>query len=299
MMANCWRESGEEASPLRTRKFLALMMAEGGPGAIMPRLMETISSKPALIATNRLRQTLAALARILDQTMNDVSVVDSEFQARIEQAAQEQEATLRRRTADRLKFAVEEAEQNARVQVTEELQGRFTQEIAAAVESVRNEMNTERMQLKQEVQRMTEAAAEWAVERAQLMDDAQRASQLFEQSRDEHNRALAETDEAAAIALERQIATTVDRVRAELTARWNAERAQLVVERDRATQSMAERESQHQRALAEVQRVAANNLDNKMAKALEQWETERAELIAEIQRAQHQLSETTSNYQRQ
>ncbi|PYS42701.1 MAG: hypothetical protein DMG14_03145, partial [Acidobacteria bacterium] len=81
--------------------------------------------------------------------------------------------------------------------------------------------------------------------------------------------------------------------------RWNAERAQLVVERDRATQSMAERESQHQRALAEVQRVAANNLDNKMAKALEQWETERAELIAEIQRAQHQLSETTSNYQRQ
>ena len=85
----------------------------------MPRLMETISTKPALIATNRLRQTLAAVARLLDQSMNDVSVVDSEYQARISQAAQEAEATLEQRIAERLKSAIDDAEQNTRVLVTE------------------------------------------------------------------------------------------------------------------------------------------------------------------------------------
>src|SRR5262245_66047392 len=120
----------------------------------MPRLMETISTKPELIATNRLRQTLAAVARLLDQSMNDVSVVDSEYQARISQAAQEAEATLEQRIAERLKSAIDDAEQNTRVLVTEELEGRLKEEIVAAVE---------------------QAAAEWARERAQLTADVQRA----------------------------------------------------------------------------------------------------------------------------
>jgi hypothetical protein len=244
----------------------------------MPRLMETISTKPALIATNRLRQTLAAVARLLDQSMNDVSVVDSEYQARISQAAQEAEATLEQRIAERLKSAIDDAEQNTRVLVTEELEGRLKEEIADAV---------------------GHAAAEWERERAQMTADVQRANQLLEQSREEYNRELAETDEAAAIALDRQIVTAVERVRTELRARWDAERTQLVAERDRAIHSLAERDSEHQRMLADVQRVAGDNLDDKMAKALEQWEMERAELIAEIQRAQHESAESASNHQRQ
>src|SRR5207249_3724171 len=42
--------------------------------------METVGTKPALRATDRLRQTVAALAKLLDQTMIDIQALDSELQ---------------------------------------------------------------------------------------------------------------------------------------------------------------------------------------------------------------------------
>jgi len=171
-------------------------------------------NKPALRATDRLSQATAALARLLDQVMNDIQALDSEVQEQVQAAAQQAEAVLLQQGAERLKAAVEEAEQNTRTLVASEAEARFSQKTAAAVEAARNELITERTQLSQELERLKSAATDWEAERARLIADCERANHLLEGSRKEHDRALAETDEAAAIALELQIRTAVNRVRA-------------------------------------------------------------------------------------
>src|SRR5262249_28168245 len=170
----------------------------------MHRLMDTVA-KPALRGTDRLRQTLAALARLLDQTMNDLQTVDSEFQERLLKTAQEMEESVGRQTAERVRAAIEEAEQNTRSLVTDELEASFKQQMTAAVEAAREGLMAEQAALSQELDRLKQASAEWEGERTRLLAQCERANQLLEQRRDEHDRALAETDEAAAIALERQI----------------------------------------------------------------------------------------------
>src|SRR5215470_13072619 len=152
--------------------------------------MET-ATKPGLRTTDRLRQTIGALAKLLDQTMNDVQKMDSEFQERIQQAVHEVEASLKQQAADRSKAAAEEAERNARVQVTEQLQARFDKQIAAAAETAHNELATERAQHKQTQERLKQTTVDWDRERAQLVAESKRANQLLEQTRDEHNRAMA------------------------------------------------------------------------------------------------------------
>src|SRR5262249_10204997 len=47
---------------------------------IMRPAMETVMTKATLRGTDRLVQTVAALARLLDQTMNDIQALDSEVQ---------------------------------------------------------------------------------------------------------------------------------------------------------------------------------------------------------------------------
>ena len=251
----------------------------------MPPLMETVA-KPALRATDRLRQTLAALARLLDQTMNDIQALDSEFQQRILQTAQETEASLEQQTAERLKFAVEEAEQNTRALLTEELQARFDLQLGP-MEAERKELTAETEELRQEVERLKQAAADWESERTHLLSESQRAAQLMEQSRDEHNRAIAETDEAAAIALERQIATAVNRVRSELTARFDSERAQLLAERNRAQQRLAEAAAEYEQKVNEAVGSVRSDLKDgseRLLRELEQVKETCAQLEAERNR---------------
>ena len=151
--------------------------------------METLITKRALHTTENLAQTAAALARLLDQVMNDIQAVDIEFQEQVQEAVRQTEAYVEQQDAERVKLAVKDAELNTRTRLTAELEARFNGERAAAVEAVRDELTAERDQLRQELDRL----------------------------QNEHERALAETDEAASIALERQIATAIDRVRAELT----------------------------------------------------------------------------------
>jgi hypothetical protein len=157
-----------------------------------------------------------------------------------------------------------------------------------AVEIVRNELTVERQRFNQELERMQQAASDWETERAQLVADCQRASDLLEQARQDHDRALAETDEAAAIALERQIATAVERVRAELTARWEPERAKLVGERDRAST-----------AFVELERSARENLEKQLAAAREKWDTERDKLVADNDRSRKHFAEAVSDHDRE
>jgi len=174
--------------------------------------METAMTKPTLRSTGRLTQTVAALAKLLDQTMNDIQALDADLEAaQVDQAAVEQQG------AERLKSVVEEAQLKA-----------------------------------SELERMREAAGAWETEREVLYAECERTRQMVEQLKREHDLALAETEEAAAIALERQIAGAVERVRAELTAQFEADRATLVADRNRAQQRLADVAGEYETKLAEV-----------------------------------------------
>ena len=151
-------------------------------------------TKASLRGTERLSQTVAALARLLDQTMNDIQVLDSEFQ--------------------------EEVDRNSR-----------------------------------EVERLREACSNWDVERAGLLAECEHARDLVERVKRDHEQALADSDEAAAIALDRQVNTQVERAGAEMTARWEADRATLVAERNRAQQRLADMSAECDTLRAELEKV--------------------------------------------
>jgi hypothetical protein len=262
--------------------------------------MET-GTKSSLRAADRLGQTLAALARLLDQMMNDVQAVSSEFRERIQQTAQDTETAVQELADERLKAAVDEAvretERNTRAQVSEELHSRSKQETASAVAAVRKELTAECDRLKEEIDRLKEeldllrqATVEWDKERTRLLADHKRANDLLEQTRNEHDRALAESDEAAAIALELQVSTAADRVRQELTARFNLEREQLIAERDRANKSLAEQNTEYQQMVASSEEAAESHKKS-LAAAQQQWDSERAKMAAEAQKAQQKAAE--------
>src|SRR5437667_12297172 len=107
--------------------------------------METMT-KPALRGTDRLRQRVAALARLLDETMNDIQTVDAEF----EQSG----AALERRT---------------------------NLQMNAAVQAVRSELIAERTILGQEIEELKQAKAAWETERLQLVTEVRRANQMLDQ----------------------------------------------------------------------------------------------------------------------
>jgi hypothetical protein len=144
-------------------------------------------SKTAVRATDRVGQTVAALARLLDQVMNDIQVLDSEVQEQV-----------------------------------------------------------------------LAASTEWEAERARLVADCEHANDLLEEARKQQDRAVLETDEAAAIALELQVARAVNQMRAELTAQMDADRATLIAERNRAQQRLADAASdcEHQ-VIGAVNKVRA------------------------------------------
>jgi hypothetical protein len=248
--------------------------------------METFS-KTELRAKDRLGQTVSALAKLLDRTMNDIQMLESEFEQQIAQTISETEASVERRAAERLHLAVEEAQQSARSSVREALEAQFREETAVAVEAVRKKLAAENAQLEQEISRLRQTGADWEVERARLTTESQRANQLLDQTRQDHSRNLAETDEAAALALERQISTAVDRVRSELTARWNAERAYIVAERNRAQQRLAESSTDYEQQLA-------NSLDILRSKLTD----ERDELRRELDKTTQQLAQMHSEQNR-
>ena len=196
-------------------------------------------TKSTLKGTARLAQTMAALARLLDQTMNDIQALDSEFQEELGH------------NAESLKIAMEEAERNVR-----------------------------------ELKQLREAAGNWEAEKARLLAECERARGLADQAQQDHNRALADTDEAASIALERQIATAVERVRAELTARFEADRATLLSDRNRAQQRLADMATECDGLKAEVEKVkqapAASNQSAADTESIKAEVTRVEALIREI-----------------
>jgi chromosome segregation ATPase len=170
---------------------------------------------------------------------------------------------------------LEATDQNARLEVNTEWEDRFNKELAK-FEATRNELITERNHFSEQLEQLKDASAEqeeartqllaeWEEERARLVAECERTSQLLDQGKKEYDRALAATDEAAALALERQVANAVERVRGDLTAKWDAERAKLVNERNRAQQRLADAvadyESQVEEAVTEVRTQLTNEMD--------------------------------------
>jgi chromosome segregation ATPase len=297
-------------------------------------LMETMTRIAPSPYTDRLRQALAALAALVDQTNQELLHVDSDLQQRMLQAVQDTQAA--KQTVDNLKQALEEAERKARIQVTEELRAQFDQEISAAVEKVRTELYEEREELRRAMQRLTQAGAARDEERAQLLAERDRAIRELDETKREQFQALSDTEQAAAIALERQIASAIDRARSELNAeadslrreianltqgsvQWNAERAELTVELERTKQLLSESEAEHSRILSETRKTAASTFERQMdrvrtelteecdrlrleleqlARSAAQWNTERARLTEECDRANRLLAETKSELDR-
>ena len=187
--------------------------------------------------------------------MNDIQAVDAELEA-----TQAGHAAMEQQSAERLKSALEEAQLKAR-----------------------------------ELERMREFAGVWEVEKEVLIAECERARQMVEQVKREHDLALAETEEAAAIALERQIAGSVERVRAELTAQFEADRATLVADRNRAQQRLADVAAEYETKLAEVlkQQAAPPPAESRAPQSVE-METIQAE-ITRVENAILSIAEIVEN----
>jgi chromosome segregation ATPase len=176
----------------------------------------------------------------------------------------------------------------------------------------------EENQLNQEVERLRQASLEWEAQRTQLKAELKQATQL-----------LANADQAAAIALERQIAGAVDRVRAGLrdeagnlraqieqltktASEFDAERARLTAERDEATRQLADMAQSAALALecqvaSEVTRVRGelnaeiNRLREEvreLSEASAEWARQRSDFVAARHLAEHALVTAQDEHRR-
>src|ERR1051326_2443718 len=130
--------------------------------------MDTLT-KPAPRSTDRLLEALSTLAALLDRTINEVKTLDSDFQNRLLQAVHDTEASLQQQAAQHLNQALEETAQKIRAQVSDEMN--------AVIENVRRELAAEQEKFSQEVDRATQAAAQWEAERSRLQAECDQLKQ--------------------------------------------------------------------------------------------------------------------------
>jgi len=179
--------------------------------------METITKPTYQKTTDTLRQALATLAALMDRTINEVNVLDAEIQDGIRHAVQETEESLQKQSYERQQLAIEEAVQKTRALVSEEF---F-----------------------EEMQKIT--------------DECARATALVEKSKEEHLQEMSDTEEAAAVALERQVARAVERVKTEMTSEIESLKAEL----ERANQLLTESKAEFRRAATEKESALKDAAD--------------------------------------
>lgn len=223
--------------------------------------MSTVTKPTPPRTTDTLRQALATLAALMDRAIQEVNSLDSEFQERVLQAVHDTEESLQKQGADHVQRAIAETEQATRAQVGEQVREQVTEEF-------RNEL-----------QRLTEELTE--VRNAQRRD-------------------LEDTEEAAAIALDRQISRAVERVRSELTAEIERVNCQLAESRAEFHREASEREGALADAAenlrAQLEQVTAENERAKLrlaeVEALNaKREQELAEIVPERDRFMRQVDE--------
>jgi len=131
-------------------------------------------------------------------------------------------------------------------------------QISSAVEKVRRELAAENEKLRSELRESTRAAETWTAERSRLQAESDHTAQL-----------LSGSDEAAAIALERQVSTAVERARADLSAKLEAQK------------------KEHERALAEIEGTRSGKFHKEMtavvASVRQELEAEAGKLRKEIE----------------
>src|SRR5688572_24807398 len=133
-------------------------------------------------------------------------------------------------------------------------------QITAAVDRARSELLAENNKLREEIQRSSDGASQWAAERSQILTELERTTQL-----------LADTEEAAAIALDRQVVTAVKHVRAE----WSVEEEKLRSEVLRLQSERGEAAVSSEQVIEAVER------------ARKEWTAERDRLRQELDAAMH------------
>src|SRR5580765_6648717 len=171
------------------------------------KFMDTVTKPTHQKTTDTLRQALATLAALMDRTINEVNVLDVEIQATVKSAVQEARDSTEKQSYERQQLAIEEAVQKTRALVSEEF---F-----------------------EEMQRLT--------------DECARATAQVEKSQEEHLKEMVDTEEAAAVALERQVARSVERVKTELTGEIESLKSEL----ERANQLLTESKAEFRRASTE------------------------------------------------
>jgi hypothetical protein len=181
------------------------------------KFMDTIAKPTHQKTTDTLRQALATLAALMDRTINEVNVLDGEIQDGIRNAVQEAQDSVQKQSYERQQLAVEEAVQKTRALVSEEF---F-----------------------EEMQKLT--------------DECARANALVEKSKEEHLQEMVDTEEAAAVALERQVARSVERVKTELTGEIESLKSEL----ERANQLLTESKAEFRRAATEKESALKDAAD--------------------------------------
>ena len=179
--------------------------------------MDTVTKLSHQKTTDTLRQALATLAALMDRTINEVNVLDGEIQEAVRNAVLETQDSVQKQSYDRQQLAIEEAVQKTRALVAEEF---F-----------------------EEMQRLT--------------DECARANALAEKTREEHQKEMTETAEAAAVALERQVARSVERVRTELTGEIESLKSEL----ERAKSLLTESKAEFRRAASEKESALKDAAD--------------------------------------
>src|SRR4030095_7249977 len=105
---------------------------------------------------------------------------------------------------DQLRGQLNESEEGAAIALE--------RQVAVAIDRVRAELTAEIERLRAELQGSAEQGAQWSEERSQLLEELERTRQL-----------VADTEMGAAIALDRQITTALQRAQAA----WSAEEEKL------------------------------------------------------------------------
>jgi len=131
-------------------------------------------------------------------------------------------------------------------------------QIATAVERVREDLQKENNKLRKELEGSSKASQEWAAERARLLAESERTAQM-----------ISGTDEAAAIALERQIATAVEHSRSEMNKKLSAQK------------------EEHQRALSEIEGNRSGKFHKEMTAVVANV---RAELEADADKLRKEIA---------
>jgi hypothetical protein len=142
--------------------------------------MDTTSKTPqGARATDRVVEALVTLAALLERTIKEVKLLDSDFSERLLQAVHDTEASMQSQAARDLDTAVAESRSKLEAQFRNRL------------EEISSEWGAERTRLNNEINRLTQTATQWETERGRLSAELERLARVQAATQAEAEKALA------------------------------------------------------------------------------------------------------------